>query len=143
MSCPEHKTPGPLIEGKFLPGGYQQESNRKNNICKRINIPEQHYYVQGDLRLAEKTCLVGPFIQDLINKKNNKSDADEKIRAPEEVAVLVRDHKVDLIDTAQYGKKGIKETEVRGKRRDITQNEVFIDPGQNKHDQDNIKEGFF
>lgn len=139
---PVYKGPGPLIEFKLLPGGYQQEGNRKNNICKGINVPEQHYYVENDLRLAKKTCLVSPFIEDLINKKHYKSDTDEKIRASQQVSVLMRDHKIDLIDAEQHGKKGVEKTEIGRKTGDITQNEVFVDPDQEKRNEKAVENGF-
>lgn len=141
MSCLEHRAPV-LIEREFLPGGYQQEGNRKNNICKCIKIPEQHYYIARNARLPEKTCLIGPFVKNFIYKKDNESDTDEKVGTTQQVAIVMSDHEIDLIDAEQDDKKGVEETKVGRKTCDIAQNEIFVDPAQEKQNEKPIKDGF-
>ena len=111
-----------------MPGGYQQESNRKNNICKAINIPERYYYSTRNVRLPKKTCLISPFVKNFIYKKDNESDTDEKVGTTQQIAIVVSDHEIDLVDTEQDYKKRIKEPEIGREFADMAQDQVFRYP---------------
>jgi hypothetical protein len=92
--------------------------------------------------LPEKTGLVSPFINDLIDKIDNKSDADKKIRTLQEITIIMSDHEVDLVDAEQHDEKGVKKTKIRGKIPDMIKNKVFNHPYQGREDQKGIEDLF-
>src|SRR5689334_17506587 len=98
-SCPQ---------GELLRDGYQQESNSKNNVCQRINIGEGGNYGIRYPGFVVQAHLVSPFIDDLIYKKYNKPDTEQEIRSSRQLAVVMRDHEIDLVDAEQYHEEGLE-----------------------------------
>lgn len=107
---------------------YLYHSNGKNNICQGINVTEEQYYRCCNVCSPEQACLVRPFIDDLIYKKDNKPDANKKLRMTEKIAVVMRDHEIDLIDAEQHDKERIKKTEIGRKITEMAEDQIFCHP---------------
>jgi hypothetical protein len=103
-------------------------SNGKNNICQGINVTEEQYYRCRNVRSPEQACLVRPFIDNLIYKKDNKSNANKKLRMTEKIAVVMGDHEIDLINAEQDDKERIKKSEIRRKITEVAENQIFCHP---------------
>lgn len=131
-----------LPKGEFLRGRYLQQGNSKNNICQGINIAVQHYYLGRDLHRPEKAALVGPLIDDLVYKVDNKSDADEKSGMTQQITIVMRDHEIDLIHTKKNDEKGIKKTEVGGEFANMMRGQVFREPDRTGDRHQDVEEIF-
>jgi hypothetical protein len=107
---------------------YLYHSNGKNNICQGINVTEEQYYRCRNVCSPEQACLVRPFIDDLIYKKDNKSNANKKLRMTEKIAVVMRDHEIDLIDAEQDDKERIKKSEIGRKITEMAEDQIFCHP---------------
>ena len=121
-------SPNLLPQCKCRRRRYLYHSNGKNNICQGINVTEEQYYRCRNVCSPEQACLVRPFIDDLIYKKDNKPNANKKLRMTEKVAVVMRDHEIDLIDAEQDDKERIKKTEIGRKITEMAEDQIFCHP---------------
>jgi hypothetical protein len=119
-----------LFEGESLGAGYPQQRNGKNNIYEGIYIAEQHYYIVCDPGGTIQARLVSPFVNDPIDEKDNKSDANEKNGVAIQLPVIMGDHEIDLVDAEQYDQKTIEYRKIRRINGNLPQHEVLRDPDQ-------------
>ena len=125
-----------LLEGEFLGAGYPEQCNGKNNVYHDIHIAEPNYYTSGSLGSALETHLISPLQDDLINKKNDEPDTDQKDRIPTQVPVVMRDHEIYLSDTHQDDHKSIADLKIGSPIGDTAEDEIFHHPDQRyQHDQ--------
>jgi hypothetical protein len=121
-------SPNLLLQCKRRRRRYLHHSNGKNNICQGINVTEEQYYRCRNVCSPEQACLVRPFIDDLIYKKDNKPNANKEFRMTEKVAVVMGDHEIDLIDAQQDNKERIKKAEIGRKITEMAEDQIFCHP---------------
>ena len=120
----------PLFEGELLGSGYPEQCNGKNNICKGIYIAMKHYYKTGSFCSALQTGLISPIKDDIIDKVDDKCDTDQEGGIAKNVAIVMRDHEIDGIDTKDHYQKAIQHLVIRREIKDLPKNEVLDHPGE-------------
>ena len=107
---------------------YLYHSNGKNNICQGINVTEEQYYRCRNVCSPEQACLVRPFIDDLIYKKDNKPNANKEFRMTQQITIVMSDHEIDLVDAEQDNKERIQKPEIGRKITEMAEDQVFCHP---------------
>jgi len=118
-----------LPEFELLWGRYPQESNCKNNVCQGINVAEQKDNSTGDLGgVVAKARLVRPFIDYIVNKIYDKSNADQEFRMAEQITAIVGDHEIDLGYAEEDDIQARKNAEIGGEVSHLAEDQVFGHP---------------
>jgi hypothetical protein len=77
---------------------------------------------------------IGGFIQDLVNKENNKGNTDYKPGIAKQVSSHICQHEIiDLVDADQHNKKRVKDPEKGNKIQNTAEHYFFNEP---KNDTD-------
>ena len=121
-------SPNLLPQCKCRRRRYLYHSNGKNNICQGINITEEQYYRCRNVCSPEQARLVRPFIDDLIYKKDNKSNANKEFRMTQQIAIVMSDHEIDLVDAEQDNKERIQKPEIGRKITEMAEDQIFCHP---------------
>jgi hypothetical protein len=126
-----------LPERVLLGGRYPEESNSKNNVCQGINVTKEKDNRAGDLGwVAAKAGLIGPLVDNVINKIYNKSDAEQEIRMSQQLPVVMSDHEIDLGYAQKDDEEAGKNAEIGGEVGHPPQKQVFGHPDDTRRGQD-------
>jgi hypothetical protein len=131
-----------LPERELLGGRYPQESQSKNNVCQGINVTEKGYYPSSYIGFTRGTGLVGPFIDNIIYKIYNKSNADQEFRVTQQPAIVMGDHEIDLVDAEQDDKRATYNPEIRAEIDHPAEDEIFGYPNGAGDRQDQVGQVF-
>jgi hypothetical protein len=129
-----------LPERELLGGRYPQESHSKNNVCQGINVTEKGYYPSSYIGFTRGTGLVGPFIDNIIYKIYNKSNADQEFRVTQQPAIVVGDHEIDLVDAEQDDKCTVYDTEIRREIAHFAEDQILGHPDGTGDRQDQVSQ---
>jgi hypothetical protein len=118
----------------------QKESNRIDDIGQDIDISHPEYDGARYLGGPGDADLVGPFIQYLIDKVDDKGNADEEYGASEKVAVVMGDHEIDLVYAEEHNNKGGEKPEVRAEAYDLPEYNILRQPAQRTEGPDAVED---
>jgi hypothetical protein len=100
----------------------------------------QHYYKRGGVSFTAPAGLIRPVEEDRINKIDDKGNADQEGRIPEQLAIIVRDHEIDGVYTEDHDQEAVQHLEIGHEIIRIPEDHALDQPDQTgKDDKDRIQ----